>query len=74
MHLSCDAMLVGSQNQQIMAYKKLESSQKLDLRVIAEIPRYFDGKKLNYDAALKSAVESALARKQDKNAGVVAIE
>lgn len=70
------AMLVGVHNEesrQIMAYKKLEGDRKLDLRVIAEIPRYFDGKRLNYDDALKSAVEAAMARK-DKHKKLLAIE
>lgn len=60
------AMLVGPQipgQKQTMAYVNLEKGQKLDLRVIAEIPRAFDGKSLNLDAALSLAIDKAMAKK-----------
>jgi hypothetical protein len=61
------AMLVGPQDvqksAQTMAYVRLEPGRKVDMRVIREIPRVFDGKAINYDQALKIAVDTALAKK-----------
>lgn len=64
------AMLVGSatknkEHTQIMAYKKMGAGQAIDLRVLAEMPRYFDGKRLDYDQALNAALDAALKRKSD---------
>jgi hypothetical protein len=50
-------LLVGANNEPMgvkptMAYKKLEPGRRVDLRVLRELPRVFDGKSLNYDRAL----------------------
>lgn len=60
------AMLVGPQVEgsgQVMAYTRLGGGRKVDLRIIAEIPKAFDGRELNYNKALLLAVEKALLRK-----------
>lgn len=60
------AMLVGPQipgQKQTMAYVRLAGGRKVDLRAIKEIPRAFNGKSINYDAALGVAIEKALAKK-----------
>lgn len=60
------ALLVGPQvpgGKQVMAYVKLEKGRRVDLRAIAEIPKSFDGNKINYDQALSLAIEKSLARK-----------
>lgn len=62
------AMLVGPQTQktlQTMAYVRLERGRKVDLRIIKEIPRCFQGRSLNYDEALKLAIDKALAKKSE---------
>lgn len=59
------AMLVGPQipgKKQTMAYVRLERGRKIDLRVIQEIPKAFDGRSLNYDKALGLAIDKALAK------------
>ncbi len=61
------AMLVGPQeganvNRQTMAYVRLPAGRRLNLMAIREIPRVFDGKALNYDAALEKAIDSSLAK------------
>lgn len=61
------AMLVGPQvegSSQIMAYTRLGRGRKVDLRIIAEIPKAFDGKSLNYNKALSLAVDEAFKRKK----------
>lgn len=63
------AALVGSQNDKssaIMAYSKLSSGQKLNMMAIRNIPRFFDGRQLNYDKALEAAVDQALKDKARK--------
>lgn len=60
------AMLVGPQavgSGQVMAYTRLGQGRKVDLRLIAEIPKAFDGKELNYNKALTLAIDKAFARK-----------
>lgn len=60
------AALVGDQNtdhQHVMAYTKLGRGQVVDLRTLIELPRHFDGKKLNYNASLKDAINKAMNRK-----------
>jgi hypothetical protein len=48
----------------VLAYLKLTGGQKFDLRVIAFIPKAFNGSgKLDYDKALKDAVEEALRKR-----------
>ena len=48
----------------VLAYLKLTGGQKFDLRVIAHIPKAFNGSgKLDYDKSLKDAVEEALRRR-----------
>lgn len=57
------AMLVGPHAEgraAVMAYVALEAGRTVDLRVIAEIPRAFDGKKLNYDKALELALDKSI--------------
>lgn len=50
----------------IVAYKKLATGQKFDLRVVAHIPKAFNGSgKLDYDAGLKDAIEEALKRMKE---------
>lgn len=59
------AMLVGAQApglMQTMAYVKLEKGRKVEMRVISEIPRAFDGKTLNYDQALSLALTKAMKK------------
>lgn len=63
------AMLVGPQisgRKQTMAYVKLEKGRKIDLRVIQEIPKAFDGNSLNYDKALGLAIDKALAKSSSR--------
>lgn len=49
---------------QVIAYCRLEKGRKIDMNVIREIPRVFlSNGRLDYEAALKEAVEQALARK-----------
>jgi len=47
---------------QVIAYKKYPKG--IDLRIIQEIPRSFAGGKLNFDAALKSALVKSLEGKK----------
>lgn len=48
----------------VVAYLKLEAGRKIDERVIRELPRVFQGGRIDYDKALKEVVETALARKR----------
>lgn len=60
------AALVGEQKntaQDMMAYTRLKKGQTLDLRAITNIPRFFNGKSLNYDKALEAAITKSLAKK-----------
>lgn len=60
------AALVGPQRQDqsdVIAYTRLGRGQNLDMRAITNIPRYFDGRSLNYDKALSSAIEKSLVQK-----------
>lgn len=50
---------------QVVAYLRLESGRKLNMNVIRELPRVFNGRSIKYDEALKSVVESAISKKQD---------
>lgn len=51
----------------VIAYLKLPHGRKVDSRVIQEIPSAFQGNgTLDYDKALKAAVEKALARRNRK--------
>jgi hypothetical protein len=44
----------------IIVHQRLPSGAKLDMRVISLIPKYFNGSKINLDAALKEAITRAL--------------
>lgn len=60
------AMLVGPQipgKKQCMAYVKLDRGRKLDLRIIQEIPRAFNGKTLDHDKALELAIDRSMKNK-----------
>lgn len=37
----------------VVAYLKMPGNSKLDLRIISMVPRFFNGQKINYDAALE---------------------
>lgn len=55
----------------VVAYMQLPKGQKFDLRVISEIPKAFNGSgKLDYDKALKGAVEGALQRLSEAKGAV----
>jgi hypothetical protein len=49
---------------QVLAYLRLEKGQKLNMQVIKELPRVFDGRQINYDLALKKVIEDMMAKKQ----------
>lgn len=61
------AALVGNGSKEndggVMAYCKLRREQRLDMAAIRNIPKYFDGRSLNYDKALSESIDSALAKK-----------
>lgn len=44
----------------IIVHQKLLGGARLDLRVISLIPKYFNGTKINLDAALKEVITKAL--------------
>lgn len=44
----------------VVAHLKMPKGQYINLNVIADLPKYFDGKKINYEAALKKQIEKAL--------------
>lgn len=46
----------------IIAYLRLPSGQRLDLRVIQQIPSAFNGTKINYDEALRETLLRELKR------------
>lgn len=46
----------------VVAHLKLPSGMTLDREVIAMIPNFFNGGKINYDAALKATLERRLAK------------
>lgn len=49
----------------VVAYYKTRPGEVLDLRTISLIPRAFNGSgRIDYDSALKEAVEQALARRR----------
>lgn len=63
------ALLVGSQTpggKQTMVYERMKKGQRLDMKAIREIPRAFDGKKLNLDVATGLALDKALGKKAGK--------
>lgn len=47
----------------VIAYTRLPAGRKIEMRVIKELPRVFNGRQINYDAALKLAVDKALSDK-----------
>jgi hypothetical protein len=47
----------------VIAYLKMPQGDKINMNVIRELPTVFNGKSINYDKALKSAVEKAMNRK-----------
>lgn len=58
----------------VIAYYKLEKGRIYDPRVIAEIPKAFNGhQKLDMDVALKNAITKALARRQKQRADLAII-
>jgi hypothetical protein len=42
--------------QELVAYLRLKDNRKIDPRVIQNLPRYFDGTKINYDAAMRDSL------------------
>lgn len=48
---------------EVIAYLRLPAGRKINMDVIRELPRVFDGRRINYQEALKTAVEAALVRK-----------
>lgn len=49
---------------QVIAYLRMPSGNKINMNVIREIPTVFNGKSINYDQALKTAVEQAMEKKR----------
>lgn len=45
----------------VIAYVKSPDDKKIDLRVIALIPRYFNGSKFHYEGALREMITKKLA-------------
>lgn len=48
----------------IIAFLKMADNKKLDPRTIALIPRYFNGSKINYDAALEAVLNKEFGVKR----------
>ncbi len=40
----------------IIAHLKMPAGQRINPKTIAEIPRFFNGSKINYDAALREVM------------------
>lgn len=57
-------MFAGSSD--LLAYLKLPKG-RLDLRTIALIPSYFDGREIKYEAALRKVLEKSLPFERMKN-------
>lgn len=53
--------------QNVVAYVRLSQGRKVDLRVIKEIPRVFNGTSINYDKALELVVNRRLVSKATKS-------
>ena len=52
--------------QNVIAYQKMPSGHRLDLRAIAEIPRVFKATgRMSYDDALKEALIKTMAKKAE---------
>ena len=49
---------------QVIAYLRMPAGRKIEMRVIKELPRVFNGKKIDYDQALSLALDKALREKQ----------
>jgi hypothetical protein len=63
------ALLVGKQDKSViqpMAYYRLGKGQTIDLNVIKYLPRHFNGRTLNYDAAMREALDDVLKRKANR--------
>lgn len=62
-----DRLKLYASNQTVAYHYR--KGERLDLRAIAEIPKVFGGSgRLNYDRALKSVLEKALAKSKTKSA------
>lgn len=48
---------------QVVAYLRMSQGRTINMNVIKELPSVFNGKQINYDVALKTAVETAMAKK-----------
>lgn len=46
-----------------IAHFKTPDHRKMNLKVIAQIPKYFNGRELKYDDALKAVIEKEFGRK-----------
>lgn len=57
----------------VVAYVRLEQGRKVDLRVIREIPRVFNGTSINYDKALEAVLNKYLAPKTETKTKVMPV-
>jgi hypothetical protein len=48
----------------VVAYFKAPQGTRIDLRVLSELPRVFNGTSIDYDAALRKTLTQALERKR----------
>lgn len=48
---------------EVIAYLRLGKGRSIDMNTIRELPYVFNGKFINYDAALKTAVEKQMVNK-----------
>ncbi len=58
-----NAVKIFASNNTIAYFKMPKPSQRVNLKIISMIPRFFNGTSLNYEGALKNQIESELAKK-----------
>lgn len=46
----------------VVLYHRMRSGHKIDPRVIALLPRYLSGNKINYDAAMRDVLQKAFPK------------